>query len=40
MDIRTVEYYENRIRVLSEKDAVANARIINKMKRKIRQLQK
>ena len=36
---RTIESYENRIRILSEKDPTANTAIISKLHRKIRKMQ-
>ena len=36
---RTIESYENRIRILSEKDPISNVAIISKLRRKIRKMQ-
>ena len=36
---RTVKQYQNRIDLLSERDPIANEKIIRKLKRKIRALQ-
>lgn len=33
---RTIEYYENRIRRLEQRDAMANKNIISKLRRKIK----
>lgn len=38
MITRSKEHYENRIALLSARDPVANAKIIKKMQRKLRQL--
>lgn len=37
--MRDIKYYENRINLLSGRKGASNARIINKLKRKIRALQ-
>lgn len=37
---QTIETLENRIHKLSQKDAVGNARLISKIKRKIRAINK
>lgn len=37
---RTIEYLQNRIHMLSERDAMANKNIINKLQRQIRALEK
>lgn len=37
---RTIESMRNRIHKLEQKDVVGNAKIINKLKRKIRALEK
>jgi hypothetical protein len=36
---RTVEYYKVRIHKLSQRDAIGNQRIINKLKRKVRAME-
>ena len=36
---RTIEYYKLRLHMLSERDAIGNQRIINKLKRKIRAME-
>ena len=35
---RTIEYYENRIHRLEQRDAVANKNIISKIRRKIKMM--
>ena len=37
--MRTIQYYENRIHLLTNRDYTANMRIINKLKRRLRILQ-
>lgn len=37
---RTIEYLNNRVHKLTEKDEVANKNIINKLQRQIRALEK
>ena len=37
---RTVEYLNNRIHMLSERDAMANKNIVNKLQRQVRALEK
>ena len=37
---RTVEYLQNRIHMLSERDVMMNKNIINKLQRQIRALEK
>ena len=37
---RTIEMFEARINLLEQRDAVANANIIKKLKRQIRRLEK
>ena len=36
---RTIEYYESRINLLMQRDPVANANIIRKLKRQLRKLE-
>lgn len=35
----TIEYYKLRIHMLSERDAIGNQRIINKLKRKVKAME-
>ena len=37
---RTIEYYKTRIHLLEERDSVGNSKIINKLKRKVRAMEK
>ena len=37
---RTIEGIKNRIHLLQERDPIANQRIVNKLKRKIRTIEK
>lgn len=37
---RTIEYYKLRIHMLEERDAMGNQKIINKLKRKIRVMER
>lgn len=37
--MRTIESLKNRIHMLEQRDPVANAKIINKMKRKLRSME-
>lgn len=37
---RTIEYLQNRIHMLSERDAMTNKNIINKLQRQIRAVEK
>lgn len=37
---RTIEYYKARIHLLEERDSVGNSKIISKLKRKVRAMER